>query len=226
MQIPGIHSFDQDVLMLLSHTATHYHKRVPILVGSRIIDQIVESLMEEELKSLSQSWKLAYISTVLYKSLQVSDEEFDLDQVKGKVIVTKKVIVPAFQMIIVKGLMRVTGHEKYVHVLVEPSPKCKNIFVPGNMTELKPGGSRVDVVLQNLSWRNIILEPHTKVGIVSNVPLILTPDVLEKNVQDDKDKESVQCQSTHAELSKPEIRQVEIDPEEVLQKTDLLGATD
>ena len=50
MQIPGINSFDQDVLMLVSHTTTHYHKRVPIQVGIRIIDQIVKSLMKEELK--------------------------------------------------------------------------------------------------------------------------------------------------------------------------------
>ena len=40
--------------MLASHTTTHYHKRVPIQVGSRIIDQIVKSLTEEKLKSLSQ----------------------------------------------------------------------------------------------------------------------------------------------------------------------------
>ena len=68
VQIPGITSFDQDVLMLVSHTTTHYHERVPIQVGSRIINQIVRSLMEEELKSLSQSWKLAYVSTILPKS--------------------------------------------------------------------------------------------------------------------------------------------------------------
>ena len=146
MQIPGMNSFDQDVLMLVSHTTTHCDKRVPIQVGSRIIGQKVTSLMEEEIKSLSQSWKLAYISTILYKSSQVSDKEFDLDQVKGKVVVTKKLIIPAFQMIIVKGPTRVTGHQKHVHALVEPSPKCKIIFIPGHTTELKPGGSRVDVV--------------------------------------------------------------------------------
>ena len=132
MQISVINSFDQDVLMLVSHTNTHYHKRVLIQVGSRVIDQIVKSLMEEELKSSSQSWKLAYVINVLSKSLQVSDEEFDY-QVKGKVAVTKKVIIPAFQTKIVKGLTRITGHQKCIHVLVEPSPK----FVPGNSTELK-----------------------------------------------------------------------------------------
>ena len=114
--------------------------------------------------------------------------------------------------------------------MVEPSSKCKNIFIPGNTTELKPGGSRVDVVLQNLPGRDIILEPHTKVGMVSaanKVPSILTPDVLEQNVQDEEDEESVQCWSVQAELPESEIRQAEIDPEEeILQKVDLLGTTD
>ena len=111
--------------MLVSYTNTQCHKRVPFQVGSRIIDQIVKSLTEEELKSLSKSWKLEYISTILSKLSQVSDKEFDVDQVTGKVIVTKKIIIPAFQMIIVRGLIRVTGHQKHVHVLVEPSSKCQ-----------------------------------------------------------------------------------------------------
>ena len=57
--------------------------------------------------------------------------------------------------------------KKHIHVLVEPFPQCKNIFVPGNTTELEPGGSRIDVVLCNLFGRDIILEPCTEVGIVS-----------------------------------------------------------
>ena len=90
--------------------------------------------MDEEFKSLSQSWKLANVGTVLFKSPQVRDKEFDLDQVQGNVIITKKVTIPTFQTIIVKGLTIVTGHHKHVHMLVEPSPKCQNIFVPGNTT--------------------------------------------------------------------------------------------
>ena len=30
MQILGVSSFDQDVLMLIYHTTSHYHRRVPI----------------------------------------------------------------------------------------------------------------------------------------------------------------------------------------------------
>ena len=55
MWIPGISSFDQDVLMLISHTTTCYHKREPLQVSSQIIDQVTNCITEEELKSLSQS---------------------------------------------------------------------------------------------------------------------------------------------------------------------------
>ena len=53
MCILGIHSFDQDVLMLISHTTTHYHQRVHIQVGSHIIDQVINCISEDELQSLS-----------------------------------------------------------------------------------------------------------------------------------------------------------------------------
>ena len=82
--------------MLISHTTTQYHKRVPIQVGSCIIDQLTNCITEEELQSLSQTWKLAYVSTIISKSSQVSDQEFELEQGKGKVVITKEVKIPAF----------------------------------------------------------------------------------------------------------------------------------
>ena len=39
--------------MLINHTTTHYHRWVPIQVGSRIIDQVTNCIAEEGLKLLS-----------------------------------------------------------------------------------------------------------------------------------------------------------------------------
>ena len=42
--------------MLIIHTTTGYHRRrVPIQVGSQIIDQVTNCITEEELQLLSQS---------------------------------------------------------------------------------------------------------------------------------------------------------------------------
>ena len=97
-------------------------------------------ITEDELQSLPLILEISICEYYIIKSSQVGDQEFDLDQVKGKVITTKKVKIPTFHTVIAKGLTNVTGHQKHVHVLVEPYLKCKSIFIPGNTSELIPGG--------------------------------------------------------------------------------------
>ena len=114
-------------------------------------------------------------------------------------------------------------------MLVEPSPKCQNIFVLGNTTKLKQGGSCVDVVLQNLSGREVTLEPHTEVGKISaanKVPPTLAPKVIEEDIPDDEDDGKIQCKSAQMDLLNSKSKQVEVNPEEVLWKVDLSGITD
>ena len=90
-----------------------------------------------------------------------------VDGLTRVVIITKKETIPTFQTIVVKGLTKVIGHCKHVHVLVDLSLKCQNIFIQGNTTELNPQESQVDVVLQSLSWRDVTMRPHTEVGMIS-----------------------------------------------------------
>ena len=66
-------------------------------------------ISNEELKSLSQSWKVEYVSTIILKATSVGDWEFDLDHVRGRVVTSEEVTVPASQTIIVKGLTTFTG---------------------------------------------------------------------------------------------------------------------
>ena len=129
MHIPGNSSFEQDFLMLISDTTTHYHKRVLIQVGSCIIDQVTNCITEQELQTLSQSWKLAYVSTITSKSSQVSDQEFDLEQVKGKVVITKEVKIPTFQTMITEGLTKVMEHQKHVHVVGGTIPQMYEAYL-------------------------------------------------------------------------------------------------
>ena len=158
MHIPGINSFGRDVLMLISSTTTHYHQRVPIQVGSHIIDQVTNCISEGELQSLSQSWKVAYVSMLISKAAPVSDLEFDLDQVRGKVVTCEEVKIPASQTIVVTGLTMITGHCKHVHVLMELSPKCVNVFVQGNK-------------------KDVTLKPYTEIGTVTAANLVPSTQV-------------------------------------------------
>ena len=99
---------------------------------------------------MSQSWKTAYVSTIISKATSVSDPNFDLDNVRGSIMISEEVTIPALQITIVKGIT-ITGHHKCVHVLMESSHECMNVFILGNTSELKPGNSDIEVVIQNRS---------------------------------------------------------------------------
>ena len=132
-------------------------------------------------------------------------------------------MIPTFQTVVAKGLTKVTGHQKRVHVLVEASPKCMSIFVPGNTSKLIPGGSGVAVVLRNLLGRDVTLEPHTEVGIVTAANIV--PSIQIPSEQDLGENEKVQCMSAQADLSE-RAQQEDTEPEDILQKIDLSGIDD
>ena len=157
--------------MLISCTTTQYHQRVPIQVGSHVINQVTTCISEEELQSLSQSWKMAHVSTIILKATSVSDPDFDLDHVRGRVVISEEVTIPASQTTVVKGLTMITGHHKCIHVLMESSHKCMNVFVLGNTSKLRPGNSNIEVVIQNRSDRDMKLKPGTEIGtgIAANI---------------------------------------------------------
>ena len=98
-----------------------------------------------------------------------------------------------------------------------------SIFVPGNTSKLIPGGSGVAVVLKNLSGRDVTLEPHTEVGIVTTANLV--PSIQIPSEQDLGENEKVQFMSTQADLSERD-QQEDTEPEDILQKIDLSGIDD
>ena len=227
MHIPGINSFDRDVLMLISPTITKYHKRIPIQVGSQVIDQVISCISKEELQSLAQSWKTAYVSTIISKTISISDLDFNLYQVKGSVVISEEVTIPALQITVVKGLTTITGHHKCVHVLVELSPKCTNVFILGNTSELKPGNSDIEVVIQNRAEKDMKLKPVTKIGTVIAANIVPT-----MQVSSDLDVDGLEVVSSMlAQVESINILQdtsdwVRNDLNDILQKLNLSGMQD
>ena len=134
---------------------------------------------------------------IISKSALVNGQEFDLDQVKGKLVTGEEVKIPALQTVVVKGLTTVTGYQKHVHMLMEPSPKCTRVFILGNTSELGPGGSGVTIVLRNSSGRDIALKPHTQIGTVTTTNIV--PSIQVGNEPDLDEKEKVPCMSAQVD---------------------------
>ena len=180
-------------------------------------------ISEEELQSLSQSWKVAYVSTIILKATSVSDLEFNLDNVRGRVITSEEVTIPTSQTIVVKGLTTITRHHKCVHVLIESSPECVHVFVLENTSELRPGKSELKVVIQNRSRKDVKLKPCTKIGTVIAAKIVLTTQV--SNDLDVDEPERVSCVLTQVESADilGETPHGSSDPKDILQKLNLSG---
>ena len=143
---------------------------------------------------------MAYVSTIISKATSVSDPNFDLGHVRGRVVISEEVTIPASQTTVVKRLTMITGHHKHIHVLMESSHKCMNVFIPGNTSKLRPGNSDKEVVIQNRSDRDMKLKPGTEIGTVITaniVPAIQVSSDLDVDGQEGVSSMLAQVESTN-----------------------------
>ena len=101
---------------------------------------------------------------------------------------------------------------------MESPPKCVKVFVLGNTSELRPGKSDVNVVIQNRLVKDVNLKPHTKVGTVITANIVLTTQV--SNGFDLDEQERVSCMSAQVESANilGETHQGSSDLKDILQK--------
>ena len=119
-------------------------ERVPIQLGTLHIREAISCATDTEINNLATAWK-----TANFPPLKISKPEFDLNQIKGHVKLTKSVTIAPFQTIHASGLTECDQHSKRVNVLVEPDPdKSYESVIPiHGYTVLKLGSSRVSVGL-------------------------------------------------------------------------------
>ena len=153
----------------------------------------------------------------------MSDPGFDLDHVRGRVVISEEVTIPVSQTTVVKGLTMITGHHRHVHVLVESSHKCMNVFILGYTSEMKPGNSDIKVVIQNRSERDMKLKPGTEIGTVIVASIVLTMQVSNNlNVDGQERVSSMSAQVESTDIQR-ETSDVSSDWKDILQKFNLSG---
>ena len=122
----------------------------------------------------------------------------------------------------------ITGHHKCIHVLMEWSPKYMNVFVPGNTSELKPGNSDIEVVIQNRSGRDVKLcKPGTEIGTVIAANIVPTMQVSNDfDVTGQERVSSMLAQVESIDILKDSSDKVRNDLKDILQKLNLSGMED
>ena len=71
LQIQGIRNYNEDVLLLVIPTTT-YSKMVPVMVGTKIINNALSLMTMGELAKATMAWRQAHFGAVMSGSLQLS----------------------------------------------------------------------------------------------------------------------------------------------------------
>ena len=99
-----------------------YQKRVPVEIGTLVIDHLVATMTFEDLQQAGVTWKNLHLSTVFWKRNTVKSlnvPEYDLKEVKGKICMMREVVIPPFTTTVVKGIAKVMTHSECMNVVIE-----------------------------------------------------------------------------------------------------------
>ena len=190
-----------------------YGMRVPIQIGTLHIDMALELAMEAEMRKLSRKWERARMALALHMNSMVVNEEpgFKLDDVRGSVHTTQKLMLGLFENITVSGILRGpvknSAYHKHVTVSVEPLEAHKegeNEFcaVPG-YTFLKPGLDRLKVMIKNLTARAIKVPQGSKIASMEAANVV--PHMLAPQGVAPPQAETILMKSANVEVSQEDL---------------------
>ena len=205
LKIPSMPNFSRDILLLVVPNS-RYGEKVPVALGTLAIDMVLNYIHQlgPGPPDLGDPWRRGSAGrSIPIKSCQVTEDGFPLTKVKGKVIASRKITLGAFETQRLKGLCSVREHRKRVNVITEPtlaSGAVRDVEVINVYGFLKPGSSRVPVVIKNLSARTVTIRKGDTIAEVAPanvVPAMLAPQPTEEGSQPpskkvtDKDRKKI-----------------------------------
>ena len=93
LQIPGIKSYNEDVLLLVIPMTT-YSEMVLVMVGSKIIDSAMSIITKGELMKMTMTWRQAHFGAVMSGSLQLPHMGSNGTGVEKEVIHSSQGVTP------------------------------------------------------------------------------------------------------------------------------------
>ena len=125
---------------------------------------------KEEKQSLSPALVTAsFAPQTLSKAGVLNEPNFDLNQVNGKVKLTKAVVIKPFQTVHHSDHTGCNQHFKSVNVILESDPErdYSGAILINGYTVLKPGSSRVSIGIRNISCQSVTIPAKTVVARIA-----------------------------------------------------------
>ena len=157
-QIPG-RNFSEDHLFLVV-PPIEYHKEVPTIVGTYVIDRYVQYLKDigaHVLPTLDLSWQSTYHARMEAMRLR---EAYENEAPLGFAKVTKATVIPAGQRKKIYVLTKIRHGGYGVNLIGEVSEKYplpQGLNLKNSYCDLTPGSAKVNLLIDNTTNKNITI---------------------------------------------------------------------
>ena len=178
-QVPG-RNFSEDHLFLVV-PPIEYHKEIPAIVGTYVLDRFIEYLKDigaHVLPTLYPSWQSTYYSRVEAMRLrEVREKESPL----GFARVTKATVIPAGQRKEIHALTKIKHGGYGVNLMGEVSekhPLPQGLDLKNSYCDLTPGSAKVNLLIENTTRKNITIPAKSivcQLNLANQIPKLLLP---------------------------------------------------
>ena len=113
VQFPGLPLYDEEQVALAIQDGSEFSQRVPFIVGTQIIDWVIQALKESEMETTPEEWQRAQVAHECSNEffmrsmnpaeplpMNTNQNPLDLDK---KVLLKYKCTIPGFESIVVQG---------------------------------------------------------------------------------------------------------------------------
>ena len=208
VQVDGVWGYDEDQIALVIPDFSNFVTRVPIILGTPTIDQVINIMREAEMDALATPWanvRAAHLLAVQRMTpMEVEnnqEERYDTDE-DNPLMYTQKVetLEPFSSHVIpIKTVKAYSG--EHINVMVQALCKQDGTLPPGltvqnTYTKLRKGGKKAVVVVQNNTAYPQTLQKKTPVArAVSALPVPEPP----------KSESLLDRDDTHPDLWTPKL---------------------
>ena len=154
VKIHPIKDYEECVPMLILMSSSPYSLRVPIQLGTTVLDRDMARITVEELACASNTWQQTYMSTVVTAKVASTDETKDNDTCTiGAPLVTTKPVIPPFGCKQVKGLVAslpvCSCQMQLIAEPIEEHQLTQGVMATSTYRDLHPGSRRVGTMMRN-----------------------------------------------------------------------------
>ena len=157
-QVPG-RNFSEDHLFLVV-PPIEYHKEVPAIVGTYVIDRYVQYLKNigaDIVPTLDHSWQSTYYARIEAIKLREAHEN---EAPLGFAKVTKATVIPAGQRKEIHALTKIRHGGYGVNLIGEVSekhPLPQGLQLKNSYCDLTPGSAKVNLMIENTTNKNVVI---------------------------------------------------------------------